>query len=398
MTTTPDARGVGALIRALDQAPPYEFGTELHEHLQAEVGAHRCTLLLADYSEQSLEPVPGPGLLDEQPNHEPAPSVSDSAAGQAFREQRVVEVESAGAEGTTLYVPVTMRSERLGVLEVHLPRVDDQILGALDDTSRVTAYALAAARRYTDRFERIRRRRDFILAAEIQWELLPVLAYETHQFALAGNLEPAYEIAGDTFDYAVSEDQLTITVTDAIGHGLQAALLGSLAVTAMRNQRRCGGGIEDQAHEAAAQLEQQFGGETFVTGLLVQLDPRTGVGTIINAGHPAAMLLRDGETHTLDIPADTPLGMFPDTRYHSHPLSMAPGDRLLLYSDGITEAVNQSREPFGSERVAEHLRAHCDQPPVEVVRRLTKAVRQHGGTDLRDDATAVCLDWHGRQV
>ncbi len=95
-----------------------------------------------------------------------------------------------------------------------------------------------------------------------------MLAYETRQIALAGHLEPAYEIAGDTFDYAVSTERLTITITDAIGHGLRAALLGSLAVTTMRNQRRTGAGIDQQASEASAQLDQQFGGETYVTGLL----------------------------------------------------------------------------------------------------------------------------------
>jgi hypothetical protein len=303
------------LIRALDQAPPYDFGVELDEHLRTEVGAHGCTLLLADYSEQTLEPVPGPQSLDGQSSQRPAPSIIDSAAGQAFRQQRVVKVGSTQSPACTVYVPVTMRSERLGVLEVRLPSVDDRILGALDDTGRITAYALAAARRYTDRFERIRRRRDFILAAEIQWELLPVLAYDTPRFALAGNLEPAYEIAGDTFDYAVSRERLTLTITDAIGHGLRAALMGSLAVNAMRNQRRIGAGIDAQAHEASAQLDQQFGGETYVTGLLLQLDPRTGVGTIINAGHPPPIMLRNGETNAVDIPPDTPLGMFPETRY-----------------------------------------------------------------------------------
>lgn len=393
MSATPAPQGAGALIRALDQAPPYEFGAELDQHLRTEVEAEGCTLLLADYSEQTLEPVPGPHRQDGQPSQRSAPAVTDSAAGQAFRQQRVVEVASTATGGFDVYVPVTMRSERLGVLEVRLPSIDDRILRALEDTGRITAYALAAARRYTDRFERIRRRRDLILAAEIQWELLPVLAYETRQFALAGHLEPAYEIAGDTFDYAVSTERLTITITDAVGHGLRAALLGSLAVTTMRNQRRTGAGIDQQASEASAQLDQQFGGETYVTGLLLQLDPRTGTGTIINAGHPPPMLLRGGETQPVDIPPDTPLGMFPGTQYHSHSLSLAPGDRLLLYSDGITEAGTQTGEPFGPERVAEQLRHHHSHSPVDFVRRFTTEVKRHCGTDLCDDATAVCLDW-----
>ncbi len=396
MSSTPDPPGAGALMRALDQAPPYEFGAALAEYLRAEVGAHDCTLLLADYSEQSFEPVPRAHGETGPRRHRTAPAITGSAAGEAFLHQHMVDVASASTDGPgiTVYVPVTVRSERLGVLEVRLPRIDDRILRALDETGRMTAYAIAVARRYTDRFERIRRRRDFLLAAEIQWELLPVLAYATPQFALAGNLEPAYEIAGDTFDYAVAQDRLTITITDAIGHGLRASLLGSLAVSTMRNQRRSGAGIQDQARDASTQLEQQFGAEAYVTGLLVQLDPRTGTGTIINAGHPTPMLLRDGQIQAVDIPPDTPLGMFPEIQYHSHHLSMVPGDRLLLYSDGITEARSPTREPFGAERVAEQLLLHRTQPPVELVRRLTAQAKSHSGTDLHDDATAVCLDWH----
>ncbi|UAL31735.1 serine/threonine-protein phosphatase [Nocardioides rotundus] len=204
----------------------------------------------------------------------------------------------------------------------------------LEDTGRLVAYSLTAARRYTDRFERIRRRRDLLLAAEIQWELLPVLAYDTAEFAIAGNLEPAYEIAGDTFDYAVGRDRLTVTITDAIGHGLRAALLGGLAVTTMRNQRRAGADIIEQADEASAQLEKQFGEESYATGFLVQLDPATGTGIAVNAGHPPPLLLRAGHVRSLRVPPDIPLGIFPGTHYRPHRISMRTGDRLLFYSDG----------------------------------------------------------------
>lgn len=90
--------------------------------------------------------------------------------------------------------------------------------------------------------------------------------------------------------------------------------------------------------------------------------------------------------------------MFSETRYQLHPLSMASGDRLLLYSDGITEAVSTDGEPFGPERVAEQLRQHHTQSHAELVRLLTTDVKRHSGADLRDDATVVCLDWHRSQI
>src|SRR5439155_4458550 len=104
--------------------------------------------------------------------------------------------------------------------------------------AQVLAYVPTGARRYTDRFETLGSRRDLGLAAEIQWELLPVLAYELPRFSIAGALEPAYDIGGDTFDYAVSAQQLSVSITDAVRHGLRAAMLSSPAVSAMRNTRR----------------------------------------------------------------------------------------------------------------------------------------------------------------
>ena len=142
----------------------------------------------------------------------------------------------------------------------------------LDDVARVLGHVLTGARRYTDRFEMLRRRRELGLAAEIQWELLPSLAFELPAFSIAGTVEPAYEIGGDNFDYAISAHRLTVSVSDAVGHGIRAALLASLAVTAMRNARRAHCRIVEQAGAANRHLVEQFPGADFVTGLILELD------------------------------------------------------------------------------------------------------------------------------
>src|ERR671920_752373 len=145
-----------------------------------------------------------------------------------------------GGPSLVVYLPVSVRAERLGVLAVTLrgTGLDREVGEVLDDVVRVLGYVLTGARRYTDRFEMLRRRRELGLAAEIQWELLPSLAFELPAFSVAGTVEPAYEIGGDNFDYAVSAHRLTVAVSDAAGHGLRAALLASLSCTAMRNARR----------------------------------------------------------------------------------------------------------------------------------------------------------------
>jgi Stage II sporulation protein E (SpoIIE) len=306
--------GVGALLRDLDRAHPSELVEVCSRWLRRQVAAEACVLLLADYAEASLEPVAaGPPTGQIRPQ-----DLIESAAGAAYREQRSVTValeraeEAAGAGAAVgglggpmlvVYLPVSVRAERLGVLAVTLP---DQGLGreameVLDDVARVLGHVLTGARRYTDRFEILRRRRELGLAAEIQWELLPSLAFALPGFSIAGTVEPAYEIGGDNFDYAISARRLTVSVSDAVGHGLRAALLASLSCTAMRNSRRAGCTIVEQADAANRHLVEQFPGADFVTGLVLELDVDSGVGTILNAGHPPPLLLRDGAVSELHI-------------------------------------------------------------------------------------------------
>ncbi len=380
---------LGDLARALDDAPPYDFAEILLRHLRQVAGAHACTLLLSDYEERTLEPVPGAGESSTTGEQR----LEGSVAGAAYLAQEATVVPvGAGFVG---YFPVTMRAERLGVLEVDLPGDDPALRLALADIARFLGYALVAARRYTDRFERIRRRRDLDLAAEIQWELLPILAYDAPSFSIAGRLEPAYEIGGDTFDYAVAAETLTVTVTDAMGHGLRAAMLGSLAVTAMRNRRRRGDGVEQQVDGASQRLNEQFGGEQYVTGVVLRIDIASGAGVVINAGHPLPMLVRDGEVRLIPVDPDPPMGMFAGTAYRPAALRLRSGDRLLLFSDGVTEACPVGGEAFGDRQLARRLLETATQPPNEVVRLLTDAVIDHRAGQLADDATAVCLDWRG---
>jgi serine phosphatase RsbU (regulator of sigma subunit) len=381
---------LGSLVRALDAAPPYRLATVLHEFLSSAVGANTATVLVADYEEHTLEPVP-----DAVPSPTlGAQRIEGSAAGQAYREERIVEVTLPDG-GVALYLPITQRSERIGVLEVQLPVATAQVREQLSEVARLLAYMISAARRYTDQFERIRRRRDLQLAAEMQWELLPVLAYGCAQYDIAGSLEPAYEIGGDTFDYAVAPSDLTVSVSDAMGHGLRSAILASLAVTSMRNARRRGEGVVEQAASAATNLAQQFAGEYFVTLALLQIDVPSGAVAMVNAGHPLPILVRDGVVSTAQVPASPPLGMFADTFYVPERLQLRPGDRLILISDGIIEAKPVGGEALGESGLHALLRDMSNLSAVETVRQVTAAAVTHRAGDLQDDATAVCLDWRG---
>ena len=385
-----DSDFVGRLHRALDAAPPYALPTVISAVLAEAVGAKDVGLLLADYAEITLELVSDGGDGDGG-----SIRIDGSAPGRAFLTQ--APVEENDDSGLRLYLPVTVRAERVGVLDVLLPEAPTAEQGEqLQRAAIVVGYVVATARRYTDLFERVRRRRDLILAAEIQWELLPVLAYDADEVSVAGALEPAYEIAGDSFDYAVEADHLHVAITDGMGHGLRAALLGSLAVAALRHARRRGRDVLSQVKEASQVVHDQFGGDQFVTGTVANVDVSGGEMCLVNAGHPQPWLARGTSVSAVDLFADYPMGLFPGVDYRQQTVALEPGDRILLVSDGVVEATSPDGEEFGDQRLVEVIATTASLRPTEAVRRITRAVIDYRQAPLRDDATVVCLDWRPR--
>jgi len=386
---------VDRLYRTLDEVPPDQMMPVIRAALAETIGATEVELLLADYGEMTLERFE-PQRRVASPGG-PSLPIDSSVPGSCYRRQEVVHEPAEGEPGWCLCAPVTVRAERFGVLVVSLPGAPapdtDAVAGQV---ASALAYVVASARRYTDVFERVRRRRSLALAAEIQWELLPVLGYDAAEFRLAGSLEPAYDIGGDNFDYAIDGDRLTLSISDAMGHGLRAALCATLAVTAMRNSRRAGHRIVEQAQLANQALVEQFGGDMFVTALLLEIDTRTGRGTAVNAGHPPAWRHGPSSVGPVELVADQPLGMFADAAFHAQPVELAAGDRLVLLTDGILEAGPTRDDTFGIDRFAALVDGRRGAPPREFVREVTRAALAHrGGDDLVDDATLLCLDWRG---
>ena len=225
--------------------------------------------------------------------------------------------------------------------------------------------------------------------------LLPRLALAAPEYVVAGTLEPAYDVGGDTFDYAAQPLSLAVSVTDAMGHGLQAALLAGLTVAALRNARRRRAGLLEQADQANRALHAQFGGERFVTGQVLRLDVPGGTGAVVNAGHPLPRLVRGGRVEPVELDPDLPLGVDPETIYRVQPLQLEPGDRLVLLSDGVLEAAPESGAAYGAGRLDEVLRTSREVAPYEVARLVVGEVIAHRAGDLADDLTVVCLDWRG---
>jgi serine phosphatase RsbU (regulator of sigma subunit) len=217
---------------------------------------------------------------------------------------------------------------------------------------------------------------------------------------VSGLLAPAYDVGGDAFDYALNGNVAHVGIFDAVGHGLQASLLTNLAVSCYRNTRRAGLDLAAAAATIDHALDEMFGGERFVTAMIGQLDVDTGLFRWINAGHPAAMLLRDGQMvkELQGLPA-LPLGINGLlSGAEAFPVSseaLQPGDRLLLLTDGVDEARNADGEFFGRERLAEFAAKEVASglPTPEAMRRLQQAVLRHQVGRLQDDATMLFVEW-----
>lgn len=378
------------LYRALDIAPPYAVCAVVAAALEETFGARRVCLYLADYAEATLE------ALDCDRAGPVSIPMEGTAAGRCYRRQEAVE--EAG-EGWVVHLPVSVRAERFGVLEVRLAAEPARVAArAMAEVATALAYVLVSARRYTDFFERVRRRRNLGLAAELQWELLPVLAYDGAEFSLAGAVEPAYEVAGDNFDYAVGPESLSLSVTDGMGHGLRAAMVTSLVVTTARNTRRGGAGVLEQVRAANEVVWEQFGfSDHYATVLAAEVDLATGAARAVNAGHPHAWLHRQDRLGELRLEPDVPVGLFDGWEYREQAFSLAPGDRLVLHSDGVVEAGPRGGDVFGPDRFAALIHQHRHEPPNEFVRRVIREILAHRGGALADDATLLCLDWRGRR-
>jgi serine phosphatase RsbU (regulator of sigma subunit) len=389
---------VGSIDQALRTSPPDRLVETLDAYLTATHGTKSSTVWLADYRTTTLSPT-GAELddgLGEQLG----------AATRAFASQTTVLEARDGQSLARLHLPVTIWGERVGVLSVGLDvgRVPAERSG-LEELAESFAMALSAAYRRTDRFHLDRRRTGRLtMAAEMQWDLLPARAYEQPGVKFAGQLEPAYAVCGDHFDWAVNGDWLTVTALNGMGSGLDAALLTTLAVNAMRNARRSipagqsrPGDLTDQAVLAADAIFSQYGGAKHVATLLLALNIATGELHMIDAGSPRMILVRNGQVSDMGLDAQLPLGMFGDTRYVEEHTRLNPGDRIFVVSDGVHAAVRSNEATFGERELSRAIRSTRLQPPAEAISSVMRGLRDyHAGAELADDALIICLDWSPR--
>ncbi|WP_149549478.1 PP2C family protein-serine/threonine phosphatase [Streptomyces marokkonensis] len=378
---------LGALLSAAEAAPPGESVEVVAHDLQKRFGAERVSFLFADLVGQRLVRLAATGS-DVAASDEPI-DLQGSVYDRVLRSQRQ-HVEPDSQDGRRVITPVTNRGDCIGLLEVTLQSADDTVLRQVRDAAHALAYIIVTDRRFTDLYHLGRRTTETSLAAEIQHQLLPSASCcEAAQFTLAAGLVPADDIGGDTYDYTLDRDTLHLSVTDAMGHDTNSALLATLLVGALRRARRSGCDALLQANHAHQALLSHSRG--LATGQLLCVDLETGLCELVNAGHPRPLRLRDGTVEEVELAVNLPFGVVAPTPYRLQELQLRPGDRLILLTDGMQErgAASVDLAALAHETRALH--------PREAVRSLTAAVLDACHGNLRDDATVLILDWHGRR-
>jgi serine phosphatase RsbU (regulator of sigma subunit) len=382
------------------------------------LGLSEPCVYLADMQQQQLMPLPdgrGQGGCDQAA--EPLP-IETTTSGLAYRTVTVQHAPATrtsqdvqGGEGRRVWVPLADGADLLGVLGLIAADADEDTLARCRALASLAGLMVTAKARYSDTYARAQRSKKMSLQAEMVWALLPPRAFATERVLLSAFLEPAYEAGGDGFDYSMLGDRLHVSVFDALGHNLAAGLLTSVCMASCRSTRRSGDGSLTQIAARADQaIVRQFGDYRFVTALLAELDVGTGLLTWVCRGHPAPLLIRGNQTVTeFTRPPELPLGLSfvdkpgagdsadddtsVDVTVHTEQLE--PGDRVLFYTDGVTEGHTTGGTPFGVERLGEFVIKHTNAgtPAPEMMRKLNHEIMAHQSGELRDDATVVMVEW-----
>jgi serine phosphatase RsbU (regulator of sigma subunit) len=386
------------LLNRAEAASPVEAIDVMADELAVMLDADELCFLIMDLGGRAVTRFGGLGnnaarKLQEGAPHAPVVPLPGTVYEKVLRSQQP-DLESTSDDRHRLIVPVTERGDAMGVLEMTVPwRPSEHDVADVQECARALAYVVVGCRRHTDLFEWAQRSLPFSLAAEIQRRLLPAaFTCEAGQLTVSGWLEPANAVGGDTFDYSLDRDTLHVSITDAVGHDVHAAMLATLLVGSLRNGRRREQGLMEQAAAANDALAAHSGPGDFVTGQLVRVDRHSARMSIVNAGHPFPYRVHDGVVDRVELAIDMPFGLRPGREFTYQEVPLRPGDRIALVTDGILERNAASLE------IAALLAATADKHPREVVYTIGDEVLRATGGDLRDDATIVCIDWHGGPV
>lgn len=346
----------------------------------------------ATHSRSTSDLRPNESLVGWIQLHQQPLLVNDPSSDERFK-------DASWSEGvhSLLCVPLMVRGELMGLLTVYNSRsadgfsTDDQRL--LSIIAAQSAQVIENARLFEEEKELLRVNEELRLAYEIQTRLLPEQPPTLPGYELAGTSVPAHQVGGDYFDFIpLNDDRLAFCVGDVSGKGLPAALLMASLQATLRGQAFRSPSADDCLSQTNTLLHQRMRRRTFVTLFYGLLDTRRHRLHYANAGHNRPFLrTADGHIRCLE-EGGLVLGAVSNASYQEATLSFAPGDLLLVYSDGITEAMNTARESFGEDRLKALLASLEEATPQETIDRVLDAAQGHAGTsEQHDDMTLLAI-------
>ncbi|MBQ6332421.1 MAG: SpoIIE family protein phosphatase [Clostridia bacterium] len=248
--------------------------------------------------------------------------------------------------------------------------------------------------------ERSRLKTELEVATVIQHSLLPPIT-ETYpgrpEIGIAASMDPAKEVGGDFYDvFFVDKDRLAFVVADVSGKGIPAALFMATSKTTIQNCVRDYPTLSEAITVANDSLCSNNTAQMFVTAWIGVLDLSTGALTFVCAGHNPPVLISDGTPEFIKRRGGFVLAGMEGIPYREQTMTLKMGDRLFLYTDGVTEAENKAHELFGEQRLADCLKTDADKAPEEIIADVKAAINAHAnGAEQFDDITMLCICYLG---
>jgi len=298
---------------------------------------------------------------------------------------------------SVLSVPLLIKGKIIGILNVFNKHSDE---GFTSDNQRLlciiaaqSAQIIENARLYEEEKALLKMKEEMRIAKEIQFNLLPKNIPHIKGYQLAGTTEPAAEVGGDYFDFIpIEEAKVAFCLGDISGKGIPAALLMSNLQASLRSQAKINNTVKDSVAFINRLLFENTDPERFATLLYGIFDSDNNVITYCNAGHNDAFLISINKEVTRLKKGGLILGMLPEFAYEQESLELKRGDTFLIYSDGITEAMNENEEEFSEKKLLEVVKSNLHLDAQELIERIKQSVKKHSREySQSDDITLLVI-------
>jgi sigma-B regulation protein RsbU (phosphoserine phosphatase) len=281
---------------------------------------------------------------------------------------------------------------------------NDRVIGAFDlESDRLNAYTeddleilrlltsqvaiiIEKVRLHEEVVEKKRIQAQLDIARQVQLELLPAHDPHVEGFDISAYVFPTEEVSGDYYDWVrISEDQIGIVVADAVGKGIPAALLMAFLRASLRSGIQTGFAPHIALANVSKLLRESIEDNQFITGVYGILDATNGTFVFANAGHNPLLRIKASREYQYIPYGDMPLGMFDDLHYHQHFVRFEPGDVMVIYTDGITEAANPGGDEYGQERLAQRVLDGIELPARKLIDHIRKGIADFTEAKTLDD-------------